>query len=291
MLYGSFLNEPSHRSLKIAKTKSPGATRKQKSRKTFLKNLENSQRLTNKSLFVLSPFWWYIFLLLSINSTQASYLARMASVTWSIKRGSFLICKRSWTKSLGLIRSPVSVSSILLAPYDVRGRGPDVEDSTAAQAPGLFYPAAAPLAALSRLDRKGGRAGPSCLVNLFTSICSAAPTTQQPTKTWASCRWLQIGNLPVLFALGHKEGANSSFCTSSWWYSSLNYGCEKMERCKGPFPAQALHADPPRRSSHSLNSPPEVVQLCWELTIFSVFCQVFFFPQPSGDQVTWTPSI
>lgn len=38
-----------------------------------------------------------------------------------------------------MIRSPVSASSILLVPYDVRGRGPDVEDYRS-PGPGPFLP-------------------------------------------------------------------------------------------------------------------------------------------------------
>lgn len=97
-------------------------------------------------------------------------------------------------------------------------------------------------------------AGPSCLVNLFTSICSAGQDNSWAWGGWGGgClnQWLQIGNLPILFALGHKEGANSSFCKSSWLYSSLNYGCEKTGRIQRPLP----RADTSRQPTHLSEVP------------------------------------
>lgn len=42
-------------------------------------------------------------------------------------------------------------------------------------------------------------------------------------------------SLTILFALGHEEEANKSFVSEVAQYSSLNYGCKKIQKCKVLF--------------------------------------------------------
>lgn len=257
--YGSFLYELSHRSLKIGKTVCVGGGQhaSQESIKTFSKKWEHPhphQRLINKSVYALK-LWGGIFFLLSTDWSQAGYLAQMASVSLSIKWGSFLICKvrrLDWNSKTDSITR--RARSALLHP--VWGE----EGVCLWKAPPGPRPGPHPPGKLHFPGRTERATRPTLglLVWLISShLFALLPrTTQQQTKAWASrcpCQRLQIGNLPILFALGQTEGANSSFCKSSWLYSSLNYGPEKMEGCKGSFPGQTLDVDLPLRSSLSLD--------------------------------------
>lgn len=144
-------------------------------------------------------------------------LAQRASVL-SVNEGiSLSVNWGGWTKSLKSIPSPVKQAQSDLPHWMLRADKARLWTSPAEPRP---FPPRGRLHCPAWTERAAG-AGPSCLVNLFTSICSAARTTQQQTKAWASCRRLQIGNLPMLFALGHKEGANGSLCKSVRIFSQL----------------------------------------------------------------------
>lgn len=197
----------------------------------FSKKSEPPYRLINKSVCALnfddvSPFYSL--------PTGFRHLAQMACVSLSVKWGSFLICqiRSDWNSKTQEARSTLGFYSrrfhSLQPAWSEEGdrgrlylRDPGPGPLSTQQLP------PPPQGTRSGQERKGSsaRAGPCVWFNLLTSVCSAAPTTPQQTKARASrrpCQRLQIGNRPTLFALGQKEGANSSFCKSSWLYSSLN---------------------------------------------------------------------
>lgn len=67
------------------------------------------------------------------------------------------------------------------------------------------------------LDGRSALSGPSGLANLSSRLFALLPrqhhSKQRPR---VSTSQLQIGNPPILLALGQKEEANIGFCKSSW---------------------------------------------------------------------------
>lgn len=142
---------------------------------------------------------------------------------------------------------------------------------------------------------RAGQKGPpglGLLVWLISShLFALLPwTTPQQTQAWASCPPLQTGTLPILFALGHRQGARGSLRKSRRGYSSLNHGCEKRERGQGALSrAGALGADPPATTPFTEPTPPfPRGTFTWsDRTIFSAFHQIFFFSLSLSPAGTW----
>lgn len=85
---------------------------------------------------------------------------------------------------------------------------------------------------------------PFYLANLFTSICLAATTTKQHISDLGSFNRFQIGSLPILFALGQKEEANSSFVSEVDEIILSIMAVKRYRNAKYSLQTESLHADP-----------------------------------------------
>lgn len=85
---------------------------------------------------------------------------------------------------------------------------------------------------------------PFYLADLFTSICLAAATTKQHISDLGSLNRFQIGSLPILFALGQKEEANSSFVSEVDDIILSVTAVKRYRNAKYSLQTESLHTDP-----------------------------------------------
>jgi len=93
------------------------------------------------------------------------------------------------------------------------------------------------------------------LANLFTSICLAATTTEQQISDLGSFNRVQIGSLPILFALGQREEANSSFVSEVADILLSIMAVKRYRNAKYSLQMESLHADPTCFNSVYFGSP------------------------------------